>query len=152
MARPAKSLTAQSNKTGMTKAERDHRDSVEKSLKGKADKLKAPLTFSKERKALFDFVIEELTDSGLLGNLDIFVLEKLCISVDMLRSIDEMIDANNDHLMNSQLKTARSMYSTDFFKCCQELCLSPQSRAKLSVTSLSKEKPKTLDDILREYE
>lgn len=41
------------------------------------------------------------------------------------------------------------MYSKDFFRCCNELSLSPQARAKLSI-SAPPPKKKTLMDILNE--
>ena len=47
------------------------------------------------------------------------------------------------------LKSARDMYSKDFFRCCNELSLSPQARAKLSI-SAPPPKKKTLMDILSE--
>ena len=39
------------------------------------------------------------------------------------------------------------MYSKDFFRCCNELSLSPQARAKISI-STPPEKKKTIMDIL----
>ena len=45
------------------------------------------------------------------------------------------------------LKSARDMYSKDFFRCCNELSLSPQARAKISI-STPPEKKKTIMDIL----
>lgn len=150
MARPAKSVAAQAKTTSMTKEEKEHREKIENLLKGKADKLKPPRGMSKKRKDIFDFVLSELAETNMLGNLDIFVLEKLCISVDMLKDIDAMIDENNDYIMNAGIRNAREMYSRDFFRCCNELCMSPQSRAKFSISSDKSDEPKSIREMLME--
>ena len=31
--------------------------------------------------------------------------------------------------------TAKDKYTKDFFRCCNELCLSPQSRAKIALAN-----------------
>lgn len=147
MARPAKAIAAQSGGTAMTNEEKALRSSTEKRIRGSADKLSPPKGMSKARKATFEFVISELSGTDMLGNLDVFVLEKLCIAVDMLNQIDEMIDDNNDFIMNSAIRQSREMYSRDFFRCCNELCMSPQSRAKFSISASTPEK-KTVRDVL----
>ena len=46
------------------------------------------------------------------------------------------------------------MYSKDFFRCCNELCLSPQARAKISIVGAKdagKDK-KSIMDILGDDE
>ena len=56
-------------------------------------------------------------------------------------------------MLNNSYKSVRDMYSKDFFRCCNELCLSPQSRAKLSIADLNKApEKKTLKDILGDDE
>ena len=42
---------------------------------------------------------------------------------------------------------ARSKYMADFYRCCNELCLSPQARAKLGVAA-AKAKAQEKDPLL----
>ena len=63
--------------------------------------------------------------------------------------IEKQANENPGLLITNGYKSARDMYSKDFFRCCNELCLSPQSRAKLSISNLNKQpEKKTLKDIL----
>ena len=45
----------------------------------------------------------------------------------------------------ASLKSVRDMYSKDFFRCCNELSLSPQARAKISISATTPEKKKLMD-------
>ena len=43
-------------------------------------------------------------------------------------------------MLNSQLMGSKDKYTKDFYRCCNELSLSPQSRAKLANINLTAEK------------
>lgn len=149
MARPAKSIAMQSDTTRISKEEASIRKEAEEALRGGCESLKPPKRFSKRRKKIFRDVVSELNERGILGNLDQYVLEKFVTSVDMLEQIDERIDSDIESLDNSRLRSAREMYSRDFFKCCSELCLSPSSRAKAAVQRAEgKKKPTSVFDAL----
>ena len=98
----------------------------------------------------------------ILSNLDVYLLNQTAITIERLESIEKEInnaskvtDENGkeqdklDVKLIINLKSARDMYSKDFFRCCNELSLSPQARAKLSI-SAPPPKKKTLMDILSE--
>ena len=149
MARPAKSVKLQSDGTKMTTAERNAREETEEKLRGSADALTAPADWPESRIVIFDEVVKELTDRGIVGNLDYFVIKKFSTSMDMLNKIDATIDAHPEELQNAKMRNAREMYSRDFFRCCTELCLSPSSRAKIAIKSAEKAaKPKSVFDIV----
>ena len=60
-----------------------------------------------------------------------------------------MMNMEVDFFLNAELRKAKDMYMKQFFRCCNELCLSPQARAKLSINNIPKDdKKKTLSEIL----
>lgn len=130
MARPTKSVNVISKK--LSKEEINKRTANEKKLRGYNDKIKPAKYLTTKQKKIFKFIVEELKASELLGNVDIFILEKAAISVDRLQEIEELINNDSKEMYNKELIKARSEYTKDFFRCCNELSLSPQSRAKIA--------------------
>ena len=76
-----------------------------------------------------------------------FVLSQAAISIDRLNKLEEIINEDESYLMNNTFMACKRQYSSDFFKCCQELCLSPQSRAKISLTNMNKKEDDPLSFI-----
>ena len=147
MPRPAKALSSQSSH--LTKNEIKARENTEEKLKGKNDKLTPSNYLNDRQKEIFEYILDNLEESRILGNLDIFVLHQTAICIERLESMEKEINKNIEVLKTSSYKSARDMYSKEFFRCCNELCLSPQSRAKLSISKIpKKEEPKTLKDLL----
>lgn len=144
MARPTKSAKLLSE-CSQTKEEIETRIENEEILRGSAENLVAPNYLSKEQKALFNYIKEELEESKLLGNLDVYILAKCCIAIDRLQSIEEKVNRNPSLMYRKEILSAKDKYDKDFYRCCNELSLSPQSRAKLSNINLqvnqSKEDP-----------
>lgn len=136
MGRTAKSVTVTSKH--LTKDEKAQRESAETSLKGSGNRLVAPDYLTEEQVELFYFIIDELKESNILGNLDVFVLSQASICIDRLNKLEELINEDESYLMNNSFMSCKRQYSADFFKCCQELCLSPQSRAKISLANMNK--------------
>lgn len=136
MGRTAKSVGVTSKH--LTKDEKESRLNAEETLKGSADKLIAPDYLTSEQEELFYFIIDELKESNILGNLDVFVLSQASICIDRLNKLEELINEDESYLMNNTFMACKRQYSADFFKCCQELCLSPQSRAKISLANMNK--------------
>ena len=133
MARPAKAI---SMKTGaITKEEEAARLETENRLKGKKNKLTPPKYLSEDQKKIFRYIIKELGDADILGNLDIYILTTTAIAVDRLATMEQQINENPDLLLDSKYMGAKEKYTKDFFRCCNELSLSPQARAKISISS-----------------
>lgn len=150
MGRPAKAINGNSMK--MSLAERKKRTEMEEMLRGKNDKLIPPLYLSKSQMDIFNNITEELNASNILGNLDLYILAQTSICIDRLQQIERQINGNPGLLSDSKFMASKDKYSRDFFRCCTELCMSPQSRAKLSISTAKpgEEKKKTLMDILNE--
>ena len=134
MARPAKTVKA---KTGtITKEEEAQRLQIEDKLRGKNDKLVPPLYLTESQMAIFNYIMEELQEADILGNLDLFILAQTAIAVDRLQELDQQANQNKDRLFKNAFRQARAEASKEYFRCCNELCLSPQSRAKLSIAKV----------------
>lgn len=120
----------------------------EERLRGKADKIVAPIYLSRTQKAIFNAIVKGLKESGILSNLDIYILESCSIAIDRIRTIEKMINDDPDLLFDSSLVGAKNKYTAELFRCANELSLSPQSRAKLANINVSEKKTDVLADIL----
>lgn len=159
MARPAKAINTNSMK--MSKKERKEREENEEKLRGDNNKIKPFSYLSKRQKAIFKDILNNL-NKEILSNLDTYLLNQTAITIERLESIEKAIneaskvtdeDGKIKNKLDSKtiinLKSVRDMYSKDFFRCCNELSLSPQARAKISINT-TPQKKKTLMDILNE--
>lgn len=139
MGRPCKSVATQSKK--MSKEEREERLELENRLKGDSDNIVPPDYLTENQKNIFYKIVEELRTSNILSNLDVFILTTCAISIDRLHQIEQMINENIDLIADKSLLSAKDKYTKDLFRCCNELSLSPQSRAKMANINLqAKEK------------
>lgn len=140
MARPSKSVKVMSK--NLTKEERELRLATEEKLKGGADNISPPTYLNARQKKIFNYIIQQLNESGILGNLDIYILSQASIAIDRLQQIEKIINKDINRIYDKDLIKAKSEYTKDFFRCCNELSLSPQSRAKLGNINLQAEQEK----------
>ena len=131
MGRPAKNVSVMAKH--LTKEEVANRKALEEKLKGGTDKIKPPSYLNKEQKKIFNFIVKELENAEILSNLDVFILEKCAICLDRIRESEILL---NKDLLNKEALKVKESYSKEFFRCCNELSLSPQSRAKLGNINL----------------
>lgn len=148
MARPA--MSAKTTAKHLTKEEIAAKTGVEEKLKGKADKLKPPKYLTTAQKKIFKFIIAELESSAVLGNLDIYVITECSISLDRMKEIEGRINSDPSQLTNDKLQQTKDRYTKTFFRCCNELCLSPQSRAKMGNLNLQAKEENPLVKALME--
>lgn len=135
MGRPAKAVAVQSRHN--TKAEKEQREQVENILKGKADKLVAPDYLTSEQTKIFNFIIDELIKSDILSNLDIYTLTNCAITIERIATAEWQMNVEG---ITPELLKIKESYTKDFFRYCNELCLSPQARAKIGSLNLAKSK------------
>ncbi len=148
MARPAKSANVTSKH--LTKAEADARKNAEEKLT--PDKPpKPPEHLSDSQRKIFKTVCTQLEESKILCSLDSYVLANFAIAVDRLNYIETLINAHPEKLLEKGVMTAKDKYTKDFFRGCNELCLSPQSRAKMALTNVNAAKQKE-DPLLQAIE
>lgn len=134
MARPCKPVSLQT--CHLTKEEKETRLEAEAKLKGGNDKIKPPKHLNKEQKKMFNFIVKEMEKSGVLTNLDIFILTECSTSICRKWEIDAMVNANPMLISDRKLMSSRKDCVTGFFRCCNELGLSPASRSKLANINL----------------
>lgn len=85
--------------------------------------------------------------------MDLYVLTMGAVTIDQMMQIDQQIneiDIKLDPVEYKAMITSRSIISKDFFRVCNELSLSPQARAKLSISAVksAKESKNPLMDAL----
>ncbi len=148
MARPAKSVAV---KTGtITKDEEEKRKSAEKKLRGNTGELEPSPHLTRGQRKIFRYIVRLLKESEILGKLDVYILDQTAITVDRLQKIESMINENPLLLVDQKLMASKDKYTKDFFRCCNELCLSPQSRAKLAIQAAKEDAPKTIMDLMED--
>ena len=141
MARPAKSVSVSSKH--FTSSEKNSRLENEKNLRGDSDKLRPPAYLTAAQKKIFRYIVKNLEASGILGNLDIYVLTECSICIDRMQTIEKQLNEKNS--LDPVLISVKEKYTKAFFRYCNELCLSPQSRAKLANMNPEKEENPIFD-------
>lgn len=137
MARPTKNINLISK--NLSEEEEQTRRETEELLRGGNDRIKPHSHLTSFQVEIFNYIVDELAASEILGNLDVYILEACAIAIDRLQDIESMINRDIDNLVNKSLMSAREKYTKDFFRCCNELSLSPQSRAKLGTLNLQQQ-------------
>lgn len=99
-----------------------------------------PADLTDGQREIFQFIVSGLVASDILGQLDVFVLESTAVAIDRLRYINGLIDADPGLVMHTGLQNARAKYQSDLWRGCNELCLSPQARAKIGSLAAQKQK------------
>ncbi len=150
MGRPA--MSAKTTSKHLTKAETEAKSSTEEKLRGKADKLRPPKYLTTAQKKIFKFIVRELEGSEILGNLDVYVLTECSIALDRMQEIESRINEEFDQITSAVLMSAKDKYTKSFFRCCNELCLSPQSRAKMGNLNLQAKEENPLLKVLSDDE
>lgn len=147
MARPSKPAQLLTS-CSQTKEEIRIRKEQENRLKGGENKLNPPTYLSKEQKKIFRNIVSQLKASGILGNLDVYILAQCSIAIDRLQTIEAEINADSSLLRDTKLISSKEKYAKDFYRCCNELSLSPQARAKMANINLQ-QKQEQEDPLLK---
>lgn len=141
MARPSKSVRV---KTGAIASDVEAvRQDMEDKLRGENAAPEPPEGLTDGQREIFQFIVDGLVASDILGRLDVFVLESTAIAIDRLRYINSLIDEDPQFVMHTGLQNARAKYQSDLWRGCNELCLSPQARAKIGSLAAQKQKKET---------
>lgn len=151
MARPAK--PANVNSSHRSTAEKKTRSAVEAQLNTGTGKLKPPEYLTESQREIYYFILGELDETKMLANLDNFVLTKMAVNIDRQRTIIQEENENPAAMFERGRTQIKSQLDSEFFRCCNELGMSPQARAKLSISAVKADAPKkTLIDLLHEDE
>lgn len=123
------------------------RTEAENNLRGSADELVPPDYLTEEQAAIFNYIVSNLEASGILGNLDLYVLTECSICIDRMQDIERGMNKNG---MSANLVRLKDSYTKAFFRYCNELSLSPQSRAKMANAAVQAEQKNPLEELLSE--
>ena len=146
MGRPAKSIETQSGhvNSGVT----DARRKTEAELKGSVATVEPSFDISENQRQIFERIRNMFEKIDLLGELDGYVLTEAAVIIDRLQEIDKRINEQPDLLFDRDVCNTRKEYMQNFFRICNELSLSPQSRAKMGILAAGRDK-RDNDPILR---
>lgn len=147
MARPSKSVVL-INKH-LTKEEIQKRQENEKRIRGGCESLKPPSYLTRVQKQIFKNIIKYLADSEVLGNADVYILTVCSIAINRIQEIEKRINENPEEMFDRNVMNTKDKYMRDFYRSCNELSLSPQSRAKLANISVAKNEDDPLLRILK---
>lgn len=132
MARPCKSAKLLTDKS-QTKEELSVRKERENILRGKSSKPPSPpQELSDSQKKIFRFIVNELKSADILCRLDMWILQECAVAIDCLNRINSDMKSKPELIYSKDVLSAKEKYSKIFFRCCNELSLSPQSRAKIA--------------------
>lgn len=138
MARPSKSVRVKSG--AIAAGEAAVRQDVEDSLRGESIPPEPPEGLTDSQREIFRFIVKGLVASDILGRMDVFVLESTAVAIDRLRQINSMVDQDSSLLVSAAVQNSRAKYQSDLWRGCNELCLSPQARAKIGSLAAQKQK------------
>lgn len=134
MGRPAKTISTNSRHN--TKKDVEIRKAAEEKARGGMDKLIPPRYLTKEQKVIYKYIVDNLKEAEILGNLDHYILAMTAVTIDSIIQFDKAMNQVEDIMEKSKLIAARNNLAKDFFRCCNELSLSPQARAKISIANV----------------
>ena len=146
MGRPAKSINTQNGNINLDVIE--SRRQTEDRLRGDAAKVEPSFDISENQRQIFERIRNMFEKIDLLGELDGYVLTEAAVIIDRLQEIDKRINEQPDLLFDRDVCNTRKEYMQNFFRICNELSLSPQSRAKMGILAAGRDK-RDNDPILR---
>lgn len=131
MARPCKPASLLTE-CSQTKAEIQSRIDNENLLRGDSKNIKPPAHLSKTQKKIFKDIVKKLDASRILSDKDNYLLAEFSISIDRLQEIERQINEVPSMMFDNSVMSSKDKYTKIFFRCCNELGFSPQSRAKIA--------------------
>ena len=115
-----------------TKEEIQKRKEAQEKLKGDNSKIEPTQKLNENEIRIFNSIKEEMKNSGVLSNLDSYLLTQLSGAIDKLEYLDAVLEKKPALIFNKDFKSSKKLYFDIFTKCCNELSMSPASRAKLA--------------------
>lgn len=136
----------------LTKAEKKARSKAEKKLQGDSDNIVPDEPLTEAQLDIFKKTTSELLERGIASNLDAPVITQYSRCYDRLNQIERYLDENKDALFDNKLMTIQDKVYKQYIKYCSELCLTPQSRAKMSTTATPNEEVDPLASLLSDFD
>lgn len=115
-----------------TKDEIQTRKENQDRLKGDNTRIIPTQELNENENAIFNSIKDEMKNSEILSNLDSYLLTQLSVAIDKLEYLDLLLQKKPALIFNKEFKSSKKLYFDIFTKCCNELAMSPASRAKLA--------------------
>ncbi|CAM2079053.1 MAG: Terminase [uncultured Clostridium sp.] len=115
-----------------TKDEIQTRKENQDRLKGDNTRIIPTQELNENENAIFNSIKDEMKNSEILSNLDSYLLTQLSVAIDKLGYLDLLLQKKPALIFNKEFKSSKKLYFDIFTKCCNELAMSPASRAKLA--------------------
>lgn len=132
----------------LTKAEKAKREELENIITADLPP-EPPDELSEERKNIYRFIYNALSDSGLIKILDIETILQAVITIDRLHEIDQLIDSEG---INKNLLSLKDTLFKQYLKIADLLCMSPSARAKLGTLTTNKKEKDPLIELLNDMD
>lgn len=133
MSRPAKPASAGTGKIG--NQIRNDRKNAENALKGDGKNVNPAYKLTRNQRKIFNAIRKILSEAGVLGELDSYVLTATAVAADRIADVDLKVNENPALMLDKDMAGIRGKYWSDFRQGCNELGLSPQARAKLGIVA-----------------
>lgn len=133
MSRPAKPASAGTGKIG--NQIRNDRKNAENALKGDGKNVNPAYKLTRNQRKIFNSIRKILSEAGVLGELDSYVLTATAVAADRIADVDLKVNENPALMLDKDMAGIRGKYWSDFRQGCNELGLSPQARAKLGIVA-----------------
>lgn len=130
MGRPCKSAKVLTSKS-QTKAEINKRIEIEDKIGGEGLP-EAPEWLTEKQAEIFNTTVKGMSASGILKRSDNHILAEFAWSLDRKCEIERMMNEDLELLLDPKAESTLEKLTKSFFRCCNELSLSPQSRAKIA--------------------
>lgn len=125
-----------------TKEEVQNRKEIQEKLKGNNDKIEPTQKLTENQNRIFEDVKNLLKESEILSNADSFLLTQFAVAADKLQYLDQKANEKPSLIFNKDFKSSKKLYFDIFSKCCDNLALTPQSRAKIANINITSDKEK----------
>ena len=137
MARPAKPIELQTRHN--TKSDIAKRKQAQDRLKGNTAGMQPHFSLTDTQQEIFELLVDAYRKADVLGELDSYIIAEGAVVIDRLREIEHRINENPELMFLDNVRNTRKEYAANFFRICNELGLSPQSRAKLGSLVIKKD-------------
>src|SRR3954468_19217069 len=78
--------------------------------------LKPSNRLNSAQKKIYKFILEHIKKVGVVGDIDVVMLETTSIAIDRLHAIEKILNEDFDRICDAQLMAAKSKYTTDLYK------------------------------------
>lgn len=127
-----KAVSARTTKKHLTKAEKEKRIAVENAFIDDAE-IEPPSYLTKTQLEAFHFIVDALRKAKVLSRLDTQTIIQASVAIDMLHTANKRVAKRPTLAIDREFVATQEKLVRTYLKLCDELCLSPQSRAKLGV-------------------